>query len=277
MEIRPIKRGEVDRIDLIPGHRPAWVGSTVKPMSVQRSTQPRLQHRGIPVDPLVIWGDDDRRTYNDLKYPWGCVCRILSGPFVGSGVIIGPRHVLTASHVLDWNALSVTIEVHRAGGTVAATAQGVKVHYFTKIHGPGDVGATNVDEDYAVIVTDQRIGDRFGFMGVRTYDSSWDDENFWFNIGYPTDIASGLSPIFQKNKNLDEDEWDYGTGRAMTTSADMKPGQSGGPMFGFWSNDPQVVAVASAEGTIFASGTENWCSGGSDLTRLVKHARTEDP
>lgn len=35
-----------------------------------------------------------------------------------------------------------------------------------------------------VLVTDQRVGDRFGWLGVRTYDSGWDDESYWTNIGY---------------------------------------------------------------------------------------------
>jgi hypothetical protein len=76
---------------------------------------------------------------------------------------------------------------------------------------------------------------------------------------------------------MDEDEWDYGSGRAMTTSADMMKGQSGSPMFGFWDDGPYAVAVMSAFGNVWASGFENWCSGGSDLGRVVKQARDENP
>jgi hypothetical protein len=165
--------------------------------------------------------------------------------------------------------------VHRAGGTVAATAKTVRRWTFTKI--TGQPGADTVDEDYAVLVTDQRLGDRFGWMGVRTYDSGWDDEDLWWNIGYAGDVANHLFPVWQRNMKLDEDEFDYGSGRAMTTAADLMPGQSGSPMFGFWSNGPYVVAVASAVGNIFLSGTENWCAGGSDLPSLVNHARSSDP
>ena len=78
-------------------------------------------------------------------------------------------------------------------------------------------------------------------------------------------------------KNLDEDEWDVGSARAMTTSADVMRGQSGSPVFALWPDGSYVVAVVSAEGTVWASGLENWCSGGSDLPRLVHLARTEDP
>lgn len=271
--VKTIKRGVDVRLRTTAGHQPLWVGSSLKPQSAPRLSRPRVQHRGVPLNPLVIWGADERRVYNDTNYPWGCVCRILSAGGQGSGVLVGPRHVLTASHVVDWNG-GATIEVHRAGGTVAATANAVAAWAFTQVI---DNDYTTLDEDYAVIVTDQRLGDRFGWMGTRTYDSAWDDEDYWYSIGYPGDIAGNLFPVWQNEQNLDEDEWDYGSARAMTTSADVIEGQSGSPMFGFWSDGPYVVAVVAAYGNVFASGTENWCSGGNDLTRLVNHARSDDP
>ena len=49
-------------------------------------------------------------------------------------------------------------------------------------------------------------------------------------------------------------------------------------MFAFWADGiAYVVAVMSAEGSVWASGTENWCAGGSDLGRLVGWARDENP
>lgn len=273
-ESRIVRKANVEAGQMLQApSRPPWLDGTYKPAAAARLARPLLTHRGIGVDPLVVWGADDRRTYDDTNYPWGCVCRVLSRG-AGSGVLVGPRHVLTASHCIDWSSAAATVEVNRFRTRVSATAQAIAVWRYTEI---GDVGASTVDEDYAVIVLDQRLGDRFGWMGVRTYDSGWDDENLWRNIGYPGDIAGGIEPTYQRDKSMDEDEWDYGSGRAMTTAADVKKGQSGGPMFAFWDDGPYVVAVVSAEGNIFASGTENWCSGGSDLTSLVSQARAGDP
>jgi hypothetical protein len=116
-----------------------------------------------------------------------------------------------------------------------------------------------------------------GYLGTKQYDSGWDDEHLWTTYGYQRNVAGGDFPNFQQPVALDEDEFDFGTGRAMTTSADVEKGQSGSPMFGVWDDGTRVVAVVSAEGNIFASGTENWCSGGSDLNRLVRIARQDHP
>jgi hypothetical protein len=87
-------------------------------------------------------------------------------------------------------------------------------------------------------------------------------------------LAKFNFPTFQLNVSLDEDEFDLGSGRAMTTSADAMPRQSGSPMFGRWTGDPvaYAVAVISAQG-----GGDNWCAGGSDLKGIVRHARTQNP
>jgi hypothetical protein len=138
----------------------------------------------------------------------------------------------------------------------------------------GDPTSSTVDEDYAVLVMNERLGDAFGWLGTKVYNSSWDGESYWINIGYPTDVAGGNFPTFQKPVSLDEDAWDYGSGRSMTTSADENHGASGGPMFGFWPNDPGAYAVAVVSA---GSSSDNWCSGGSDLTRLVNQARSENP
>ena len=211
-----------------PGHRPLWVEASLRPKAATRIVRPRIVHRGVPLDPLVVWGADERRTYDDTRYPWVCVCRIQTAGGQGSGVLVGPRHVLTASHVIDWNSGSASVEVHRAGGAVQATARALRTWSFTKVT---NNDSTTLDEDYAVIVTDQRLGDRFGWMGTRTYDSDWDGEDYWRSIGYASDIAGSIFPVYQRDQNLDEDEWDYGSARAMTTSADVMPGQSGSPIF----------------------------------------------
>lgn len=251
---------------------PGWISSTPIPKKAQIPFRPSpINHRGRILDRGVIFAPDDRRTYFDRSYPWGCVCKVVTAMGWGSGTIVGPRHVLTASHVVDWTRDGAgSVEVHRAGGTVAATTRISAVWAYTKV--TGLIEWSENDEDYAVLVTDARIGERFGWLGTRTYDSGWDCDPYWYSFGYPGDIGGGNSPVWQRRKWLDEDGWDWGGGRSMETNADMIPGQSGSPMFAWWAPGPYVVAVWSN-----FSSTENWCSGGSDMTHLVAHARTHDP
>lgn len=287
-----IERIEVDRERLrlednsgpIHPTRPDWQPASIRPQ-VRRPviSQSRVRRQGIELDPLTVWQPDDRRIYYDRSYPWGLVCRVaMYNGKSGSGVIVGPRHVLTANHVVDWATGGAgVVEVLRYGaGSVISTPINT-VWSYPGVRLGAFVGYTEVDEDYAVLITDARIGDMFGTMGVRTYNSSWDDDAVWYNIGYPGDIGgpnqASLFPIWQSGKQLDEDEFDYGGGRAMTTTADTFPGQSGGPMFGFFDKGPYVVSVVSAQGEYFLSGNENWCAGGNDMTRLVNTAIAGSP
>jgi V8-like Glu-specific endopeptidase len=260
------------KVRIIEPARPGWVASTAIPKKAPVPFKPRkIEHRGQLLEPGLVFAPDDRRTYNDRSYPWGIVCKIVTAAGWGSGVIVGPRHVLTASHVVDWTRNGAgSVEVLRVGGSVRTTTAISAVWYYTKV--TGLVEWSENDEDYAVLVTATRIGDMFGWLGTRTYNSSWDGDRYWFSFGYPGDIGSGNSPVWQRRKWLDEDAWDWGGGRSMTTDADMIPGQSGSPMFAWWSDGPYVVAVWSNY-----SSTENWCSGGNDMTRLVGHARSQDP
>ena len=236
--------------------------------------RPRLRLRGREVRPLLVFPPEDRAIYNDLSYPWGLVCKtIMKEPWglpkfklEGSGCIVGPRHVLTASHVVDWSKhRNGMVEVHRAFLNVRVETPVIAAWTLSKVSNP--VGWTEVDEDFTVLITKDRIGDQFGWFGVKTYDSTWDDADIWTNIGYTGAILDGTMPTVQKAVSLNEHDFDYGSARAMSTKADMTPGSSGGPFFRFWNKGPYVVAVASGE-----DDGENYCAGGPAMTRLVHHS-----
>ena len=253
-------------------HRPPWIAFAPSPRKLRLGIGPKLTLSGKPVQALgVVPPFDNRRVYSDFSYPWGCVCKIQSGKLSGSGVLIGPRHVLTASHVVDWNAGWATVEVQTFDKKFASGSCVASFHAFTQI---GNVSPTTVDEDYAVLTLFDRLGDQFGWIGCRTYDAGWDDKPFWRTMGYPSEIGSGRRPTFEEDFHLDEDEFDLGTGRSMTCGADLTKGQSGSPIFGFWGETPRVVAVVSAQEV---SGDSNYCAGGSDLPRLIAEVRNAVP
>ena len=235
---------------------------------------PKVRLRGREVTPAVVFPPDDRTAYDDFSYPWGCVCRVVtSAGTLGSGMLVGPNHVLTASHVVNWNApngVDGVVEVQRNFNSVAAISRITRVHAYHRV--TGSVRWLELDEDYAVLETEDPIGTRFGYVGITRYDSDWDRWPVWSNVGYPGDRGGGRVPQRQTRKWLDEHAFDRGGGRAMDTDADINPGNSGGPMFARFSNGGvYIVAVVSAHDV---DDRENYCSGGSDIVRLVRHARS---
>ncbi len=240
------------------------------PSQLPLSPPARVLFRGHELEPLNIFRPDGRRTYDDRTFPWRCVCRVVSGSRGGCGALIGPRHVLTASHVIDWQALTVSVSLVQ-GGTTLGSAVATHIMAYEKI---SDVTYTNADDDYAVVILNTRLGDSFGMFGARTYDSGWDNETAnWWNVAYAPDISTS-TPVFQTGFFLDEDDFDLGGGRMLITkTGDFVKGMSGSPVFGFWNVGPLVVGVASAGGS--GLGNFNAIAGGSNLTRLIAKARAD--
>jgi V8-like Glu-specific endopeptidase len=85
------------------GYRPPWVASSYLPNGARSPKPPTVLHHGERLKPATIYPPEDRKIYNDRRYPWGCVCKVTTAAGrTGSGCLIGPRHVLTASHCVDW-------------------------------------------------------------------------------------------------------------------------------------------------------------------------------
>jgi V8-like Glu-specific endopeptidase len=264
-------------IDAMPASMPAIdvARVAVRPRTRRVPKLPQMKFGKLRYDPTTIFAPDGRRAYYDTTYPWRCLVRIVTPRgWSGSGVLIGPRHVLTASHSVDWTPGWMTVYVMYSDTEWLASANGTWAYAATRVSS-SSYSADLGDEDYAVIVLDQPIGLTYGWLGSRTYDNRWDDATTaWHSIGYPQDWSgSGEIAAWQTNFALNELDSASGPTRLIRSNTfDNWPGQSGSPIFGFWSDGPYAVGVVSGQASDF-----NYIAGGSMLPTLVRQAWDEHP
>ena len=232
------------------------------------------------IRPTTVFAPDDRRTFRDTTYPWGTVGLVETPRGNSSGVVIGPRHLLTVSHGIDWGGAPRGFAANWVrftpssfdGNAPFGQTHGVHIYWYVQENGDGQISSSEIQHDYVVVVLDSRVGERTGWMGARGYVDGWDGLDVWQHMGYPGDLNSGQRPIFINRVSLDGDDAGDDAHESIKHHADVFPGQSGGPMFGWWSGDVGPRAVATQSGQL---PSDNFASGGGDLARLVSLARTD--
>ena len=104
---------------------------------------------------------------------------------------------------------------------------------------------------------------------------------YWAHVGYPGDMAGGLRPAFHGGGVMDQTSSLSTLGRdsfVIKHKNDVWPGQSGGPYYGWWENQPWPEAVSSQSAQNWGSaGGPNTCGGGRALPELINFARSDHP
>lgn len=283
----PPLRGEPSRIprhqlddaavlERLQGFVPEHLAFSPTPRDFVKAVRRIREQRGEPRIATTVFGADDRRAFRDTAYPWSTVGLVQTNRGSGSGVMIGPRHLLTVSHVIDWSApagfaadwVRFTPSFYD-GGAPFGEAWGSHVYWYVQEDGDGFISGNEGDFDYAIVVLDRRLGETTGWMGARGYDDAWDSLDAWSHMGYPADLNSGQRPTWQGGFRVDGTD---AAAQSILHRADVFPGQSGGPVFGFWAGDvgPRVIAVQS-----WQTSSNNGASGSAALRDLVVRARTE--
>ncbi|HPU13082.1 MAG TPA: hypothetical protein PLQ19_04740 [Aeromicrobium sp.] len=268
------------------GFLPDHLARRVRPEKLDRKFARRLKTveptEDDPRIPTTIFGNDDRYWFNDTAFPWCTTGRVeTSNGGWASGAMIGPRHLLTCSHAIGWNTRPDPyvagwikfMPSYFDGSTPFGEAWGTHIYWQEQVFGPWIDGTESL-HDYVVVVLDRPIGNLTGWMGSRSYTDAWDGGNYWSHIGYPQDVSGGTRPIFVGGFSMDGDDNTPDSAQALYHQADVIPGQSGGPMFGWWPGEPwpRVVADQSWQNT-----GSNGASGGSKMVDLVIRARADFP
>jgi V8-like Glu-specific endopeptidase len=274
------------------GERPRGVESSFLPEQAPPTHRRQAAGKGRDKGG-TIFDTDDRYLFQDTAFPWRTTGKVRTAGGWGSGCTIGPRHVLTASHVVNWDSdgrgnvgwITFTpgyFDGRGPWGEIAAT----EVIFWEEA--PGTLTDQETAFDYVVLVMAERIGELIGYPGYRTYNDDWNDGEFWQYIGYPGELASGERPAFQGDAVVSSQQ-DFSlngnSGYVLGHFNEFTPGQSGGSAWGWWGEEPwpRVVGVGSTIGsTAVQSPTgsttgDNEYGGGPALSSIISWARTNRP
>ena len=245
-----------------------------------------LGHPDDMGEPTTVFAPEDRSVIFDTSYPW-CTCGRVAVPGGwGSGVMIGRRHMMTASHVVPWlggggSDWMTFTPMQYDTSTPFGSAHVIRIYAWQRVNGADGIQSNEAAFDYVVCVLSANLGDSTGWMGSREYSPDLNGQVRWAHIGYPFDIGSGVRPIYTTNGVMDSTVSESSGGRSsfrIMHRNDLMRGQSGGPYFGWWSGEgfPRVIASQSAENW-GAAGGPNAAGGGAPLPELIIHATTVEP
>jgi hypothetical protein len=287
---------QVKRLDegvLLKPHRPEHLSLSPLPARLPREyLRPyfiptyKRRPRGAWGQPTTVFTPDTRYTFSDTSYPWSSCGRVDTAAGWGSGVMVGPRHLLTASHVVNWGSgnsagwLKFT-PLFFDGSAPFGVAWATLIYWWNRANPADGINAVECAFDFVVCILDTPIGNLTGWMGSRGYSTSWNSGSYWGHVGYPGDMAGGQRPAFHGPGVMDSTFTQTLGGRdsfGIRHRNDVWPGQSGGPFFGWWQGEvgPHVVSSQSAQNWGGPTGP-NTCGGGDPLPVLVRWGLDHNP
>jgi len=208
----------------------------------------------------AVFGVDDRGVPK-LNVPYYLIGRLDTESVERPGTVgghctaslIGPRHIVTASHCfkqMENGKLTGAIffPYYERGESFGDRHAYVVSTYYGE--NPPEVGSSS---DYAVAVLDRRLGDDLGWFGYRQVDDRWFANRTRPGVDL---IAGGYSgDWFQGHvMGLDWGTWLYGRFSndryAVGHDGDTTPGSSGGPVFARFPDGGWQIAAINVAGPV---------------------------
>ena len=244
--------------------RPKWLDIMTAPR-----IRPRLLDINISgaIKPLVFESPATEWPFSAIGKVF--VTRRGQLPKAGSGVLVGPRLLLTASHLMPWDTGDSSVRF------VPGYRNGNDPRFG---HAYVDIwrGVRNKDDvtglDYVICKLNWRIGDRTGWLGSEWHsDENWYYNDPWISVGYPRS-----EPNLGQRPSIEIPVWvrdidDEADGLEIETHKFALGGWSGGPLWGWRGGDPKVVGIESGFEKNFLDPTRTVFAGGQHLVNLVKY------
>lgn len=268
-------------------HRPDWITLSYHPRPAPVRVAHRLKRRnGASVVPELVIGNDDRMPFYPILWPWCCVGKIdvwlawagtaaWEYAWSGTGTLVGRNVVLTARHVFPWWAeqLNVGMLVRFTPAYYDGNSALGESVYSYAVNWRGYLSGDEQGDDMIVLKLGLHLGDSLGYFGYMTYKDDWEGHPYWTHIGYPGMIEPDR-PSRQSNIIVIDDD-SGGAGVELEHTGDTSPGNSGGPLWGWWKDGTSPRVIGTHSGT-----EDNWdetnsvAAGGPALSKLIKWART---
>jgi V8-like Glu-specific endopeptidase len=254
--------------------RPDWNNGTYFPQLLSNDDLPKLKRfKGQEVNPLFVFGPDDRRVMMDASWPWGLVGRVFSSNGMsGTGALISPTTIVTAGHLVpwgqgDWWMRFVPAYFDGASLYGAGVESNISSCYGYNVRGE------LTGYDWAVCRLYEPLGASLGYFGASGYTNNWNNLPAFTIMGYPGAVASGERPSFQHAISVVGSDGDRNGGLEIEHFADVTRGNSGGPMFGWWNGDPRLIGVVAGEEMEWTGRRVNVVAGGNGFVNLIIWAR----
>jgi hypothetical protein len=247
-------------------HRPAWLDQVYMPKVWPWSVYAACPSNDIGFRPLIL-------ELATAEWPWTAIGKLFiqrrgQQIKIGSGVLVGPNLLLTASHAMPWETGDFAVRfvpAYRNGNDVRFGHA-----YVDQWRGIRHPEGTATGLDYVICKLNWRIGERTGWLG------SWwsSDEDFyerrsWFSVGYPRSFLGGERPAVEFNATV-EDIDNEGDGLEIETDNFTDGGWSGGPLWGWIEDQPRVIGICSGKDKDGLDPTRSVFAGGEHLVDLVR-------
>jgi hypothetical protein len=213
-----------------------------------------------------------------FSWPWLTIGKVFTGSVLdfkhptrcGTGVLVGPNLMLTASHLAPWNFTDrgwiQFIPGFRDG--IADPRFGSSfVERYRRVR----TRRSPFGYDYVICKLVKPLGQNVGWMGTQWWGN--EDkyyEGTWFLNGFPTTFMNGQRLAVEFPLDIDAID-NSDPGLELETNFFVTDGWSGGPLWGWIAGEPRVIGIVSGWEWDGLYPIRSVMTGGRCLVELTQH------